>query len=232
MRQSRAGVIDPPLRPIKDFAGAGTAHLAGGTALRAVWNVLSGLSVSEWLGLGSAFVAVFSFLLSRKTVRRQEIMQFEAFRAAHDAHLIAWADRAIQAISDAQQYCRDLKNGILAADEAQRSASGLRTRLTAILDQGRLFFPNQPESDAEEGERPSEAAYIGAEQPAIDALYQIYRVIADLGRASTLSPAQAVTEVVKHRRRFVSEVFVSIDPRRRQAALSELSSKSAAKRTR
>ncbi len=194
-----------------------------------VWGYFKGLSVSEWLALASAFVAVVSFLLSRKAVRRQEIMQFEAFRAAHDAHLIAWADRAIDAISDAQQYCRDLKNGILAADEAQRSASGLRTRLTAILDQGRLFFPNQPESDVEEDERAGEAAYRGAEQPAIDALYQIYRVIADLGRASTLSPAQAVTEVVKHRRRFVSEVFVSIDPRRRQAALSELDSKRAAR---
>jgi hypothetical protein len=83
-----------------------------------------------------------------------------------------------------------------------------------LLEQGRLFFPNQ----AEPTEDDAEVAYVGEPNPAVDALCRCYRIISDLGRASPLSPGEAVTAVVAQRRRFVSEVFASVDPRRRQGA--------------
>ncbi len=181
-------------------------------------QLFSVLGFSEWLALVSAGVAVISFLLNRATVRRQEAMQFEALRAQRDGDLIAWADAAIVAIGDAQRHCRDLKNGLLTGDDALRNASEVRTRLSVLLDQGRLFFPNQSEPTEDD----AEAAYVGEPHPAIDALYRCYRVISDLGRVSPLSPGEAVNAVVAQRRRFVSEVFLSVDPRRRQAAMSSL----------
>jgi hypothetical protein len=181
-------------------------------------HVISALGFSEWLALASAGVAIISFLMSRATVRRQEAMQFEALRAQRDGDLITWADAAIAAIAEAQRHCRDLKNGLLAGDDALRNASEVRTRLSVLLDQGRLFFPNQ----AEPVDDDAEAAYVGEPHPAIDALYRCYRVISDLGRVSPMVPGEAVNAVVAQRRRFVSEVFLSVDPRRRQAVMSAL----------
>jgi hypothetical protein len=180
------------------------------------------LGFNEWLSLISAAVAFVSFLLGRAAVRRQDALQFEALRSQHEARLIDWADAAIIVIADAQRHCRDLKNGLLTGGQDLTNASELRTRMSALLDQGRLFFPNQPDSAGEDADQPNEAAYSGQSHPAIDALYRAYRVISDQGRTSPLSPEEAVRAIVAQRRRFVSEVFRSVDPRRREAMLSAL----------
>jgi hypothetical protein len=187
--------------------------------LAAVTAFMSGLSFSDWLAGASALIALISFAVSRAAVRRQERLQLEALRTARDSDLIAWADGAIAAIADAQRYCRDLKNNLIMGPDAARTQSELRTRLSAFLDRGRLFFPNQP--TGEEDGAPAEAAYDGAPHPAIDALYNVYRLVSDLGRMK-MTPGEAVMAVVAQRRRFVSEVFVSVDPRRREAALKEM----------
>ena len=194
--------------------------------IQEIETTIAHLGFSEWLSLVSAAVAVISFLLSRATVRRQEMMQFEALRAQRDNQLVEWADAAIRAIADAQRHCRDLKNGLLTPDETQRNTSELRTRMSALLDSGRLFFPNQPETEDDTEAPAAESAYLGQSHDAIDALYRAYQVISHLGRDSPLTPEQAVKAVVAHRRRFVSEVFRSIDPRSREAALSALDTRS------
>ena len=184
-----------------------------------VW--LGSLNLNNWLATLSALVAVISFLLSRATVRRQEAMQIENFRNQRDNSLISWANEAIVAIADVQRHCRDIKNGLLAGHDERQAASELRTRLSVLLDTGRLFFPNQPEATDEEGAA-AEVAYSGQTHEAIDALYRVYRVISDLGREGGLIAPVAVQAVVAERRRFVSEVFRSIDPRRRNAAFNAL----------
>jgi hypothetical protein len=194
--------------------------------MQTLFDLAARLGFNEWLSLISAFVALVSFGLSARAVRRQEAMQFESLRADHDGRLIDWADEAIAAIADSQRHCRDLKNGLLTEGEGARNASELRTRLSALLDRGRLFFPNQPDSAGEEADATSEAAYAGQAHGAIDALYKVYRVISDFGRVSPLTAGEAVNAVVAERRRFVSEIFRSVDPRRRQAALSALSGQS------
>ena len=179
-----------------------------------------GLSVSDWLAIGSVGLAGLSLLISQATAARQQRLAREGLRLARDSDLIAWADLAIEAIADAQGYCRDVKNNLLIGPEAARAQSSLRTRLSALLDRGRLFYPNQPAPD-EDPPPPGESAYAGAPHPAIDALFRVYRIISDLGRFE-MKPAEAVQAVVTQRRRFVSEVFDSVDPRRRAAALKRL----------
>jgi hypothetical protein len=183
-----------------------------------------GLKFNDWLALLSALVAVISFLLSRGTVRRQERMQIETFRNQRDTALIAWANEAIRGIADAQRHARDLKNGLIAVADQRKVQSELRTRLSVLLDTGRLFFPNQP-GDSAEGQPATEFAYAGQSHEAIGALYKVYRVISDMGRAEGLPPADAVQSIVAERRRFVSEVFRSVDPRRRDAAFNALTAR-------
>jgi len=188
-------------------------------------NWLASLKFNDWLSILSAVVAAISFLLSRAAVRRQEAMQVETFRNQRDNSLITWANAAIAGIADAQRHCRDLKNGLIEGQQQRYLASELRTRLSALLDSGRLFFPNQPE--VEDDDRPTaETAYAGQSHEVIDALYRVYRVISDLGRETGLNAADGVQAVVAQRRRFVSEVFRSIDPRRRDAAFEALTARS------
>lgn len=175
------------------------------------------LSMSDGLAIASIAIAALSFLISQGAARRQTRLQREALRTARDSDLIAWADQAIDAIAEAQGYCRDLKNNLLMGPDAARAQSALRTRLSALLDRGRLFFPNQP-SSVEDGEPAWESAYSGEPHPAIAALHRVFRIITELGRLE-VKPAEAVQAIVAERRTFVSEVFVSVDPRRREAAL-------------
>ena len=184
-----------------------------------VW--LGGLKFTDWLSALSALVAVISFLLSRATVRRQVAMQIENFRNQRDNSLISWANDCIVGIADVQRHCRDIKNGLLVGHDERQAASELRARLSVLLDTGRLFFPNQPEATEDESVG-AEVAYSGQAHEAIDALYRVYRVVSDLGREAGLNAPEAVQVVVAERRRFVSEVFRSIDPRRRNAAFNAL----------
>lgn len=179
------------------------------------------LRATDWFAAVSAAIAAVSFLLNRSTVKRQQAMQVEAFRAERDRSLIAWANAAIAGIADAQRLCRDLKNGLVDPASERPAVSELRTRLSVLLDSGRLFFPNQPPLN-EDAPSQSEAAYAGQSHQAIDALYKVYRVISDLRRPGGLEPAEAVPAIVAERRRFVSTVFQSIDPRRREAAFVKL----------
>jgi hypothetical protein len=190
-------------------------------ALDHVITWLASMKFSDWLSMLSAVVAAVSFLLSRAAVHRQEVMQIETFRNQRDSSLIAWANAAIAGIADVQRHCRDIKNGLIVGPDERQRASELRTRLSVLLDSGRLFFPNQPEADADDMPA-SETAYAGQSHQAIGALYKVYRVVSDLGRETGLKAPEAVEAVVVQRRLFVSEVFRSVDPRRREAAFDAL----------
>jgi hypothetical protein len=188
--------------------------------------VLLSLSLAEWVSILSALLAIASLAISRTTLRRQQAMQTETFRRQRDDMLIAWAKDAIAAVADSQQLCRDTKNGLIAGLDERRRASDLRTGLSVLLDTGRLFFPNARPADGtngdDEGAVTSEAAYSGAEHDAIASLRAVYRIVSDIGRDEDPEPATTVQAIVAARRRFVSEVFRSIDPRRRDAAFAAL----------
>lgn len=188
--------------------------------MESITKTLTGFGPEQWVAIVSALLAAASFFLSQRAVKRQERIQLEALRTARDSDLIAWADLAIDGIAAAQGFCRDCKNGLLPESDWTRRHSDLRTSLSALLDRGRLFFPNQPDA-LEDGAGSPDAAYAGVPHPAIDALYQVYRIVTDFTRPEGLDAKSAVQAIVGQRRRFVSDVFRSIDPRRRDAALKQ-----------
>jgi hypothetical protein len=185
---------------------------------------VSGLGLEQWVALASAFLALASFGFNWAVVRRQTAMQFEALRTAHDSDLIGWADEVIETLAEAQKLCRD-RGKLVGEEEFLRQRSALRTRISALLDRGRLFFPNQP-IDVENGA--PEAAYQGKRQPALDAIFAAYRVLSDVGRDG--APEEPVMAIVAQRRVFVSEIFNAVDPRRRQATITELDYRRARRR--
>ena len=186
--------------------------------LGAAARFFTGLQFTDWLAFGSALAAILSFLLNRATVKRQERMQFEALRAARDTDLIGWADEVIERLSDAQRLCRDMDDGLVSGDGFLQARSETRTRLSALLDRGRLFFPN---TQAEE-EQGKAAAFQGKRQKALNAIFAAYRIVSDLSREGGSPPRDAVLALVEEKRLFVSEVFLHIDPRRRRDVITAL----------
>jgi len=185
----------------------------------ALTDLLARMGPAEWLAFGSAIAAAWSFLMSRATVRRQEVMQFESLRSQRDSDLIGWAHESIERLADTQKLCRDRRDGLIDEDEFLQRRSELRARLSASLDRGRLFFPNAP---ATEEDPAKAAAFQGKRQPALDAIFGAYRTLSDIGRDGGPDPTAALNAVVEHRRAFVSEVFLHVDPRRRKDVLRQL----------
>ena len=186
---------------------------------RTVQDLLSQLGPAEWLALGSALAAFVSFLMSRATVKKQETMQLESLRAQRDSDLIAWAHETIERLADTQKLCRDLRDGLIDEDAFLDRRSEARARLSALLDRGRLFFPNAPKDDDDPDKH---AAFKGKRQPALDAIFGAYRTMSDIGRDGGPDATAALNAVVEHRRAFVSEAFLHVDPRRRRDVMAKL----------
>lgn len=182
-------------------------------------NAFATLGFAEWLAAGSAIAAFFSFLMNRATVKRQERMAFEGLRAARDTDLISWASEVIERLADAQMMCRDMDDGLIPESELLTRRSETRTRISALLDRGRVFFPNVM-ADAEDDKKA--AAFKGKRQKALDSIFAAYRTVSDLTRPGGPTPREAVLAIVEHKREFVSEVFLHVDPRRRRDVISQL----------
>lgn len=188
------------------------------------------LGRADWIAIVSAVVAVASFLANWRIVSRQSRMQAENLRLAHDSDVIAWFHETVNELSDAQETLREAGRSFPAEDfEARRSRA--RTRISAMLDRGRLFFPNVDRGDGHGAQR--EAGYQGYRQPCLDHLYACYRLVSDwpaplpvaaMSDAQTQEKSERISQLVTARRAFVSEVFKAIDPRRRGQVLQEFSS--------
>lgn len=173
--------------------------------------------IAQWLALMSAVLAISSFILNLRLVARQEKRNATNLKLAHDSDIIGWADDVIRQLADAQEMVAE--KGVSYTDTefaARRSAS--RAGVSALIDRGRLFFPNR--ADPTHG-ADKEAGYQGRRQPVLDILVETYGII-DTSGAGPGPDKAAVDALMKQRRLFVAEVFKTIDPVRRGETIKEL----------
>ena len=172
---------------------------------------LNNLGVNEWVAIGSALIAVLSFVFNWAVVRRQMAMQYESLRAQMDGEMMAWAHEAIDLVSDGARLA---KGRGLAYGEQELRPMLLETaqRLSAAADRGRLFFPNV---EHHKHGQDKEAAFQGFRPVILDAvIFAHYQV--DKIEPSGAGPDQAAADyLTKCRRLLVSEVQSAVDPRRR-----------------
>lgn len=173
--------------------------------------------VEQWLTLMSAVLAISSFILNLRLVARQEKRNAANLKLAHDSDIIGWADEVIKALADAHEMMAE--KGVSYGDSefpARRSAS--RAHVSALIDRGRLFFPNR--ADATHG-ADKEAGYQGHRQPVLNILVAAYGIIdkAGGGPGPDLASVEGLT---KQRRAFLAEVFKTVDPVRRGETIKEL----------
>src|SRR5262245_50068796 len=101
-----------------------------------------GLGLEHWLGIASASIAVLSFVLNLRLVARQEKRNAANFKMAHDSDIIRWSDEVIVTMSNANEMLIEKGVSYAEADFPSRR-SAIRAQLSALIDRGRLFFPNR-----------------------------------------------------------------------------------------
>lgn len=177
----------------------------------------SRFGVEQWLALMSAVLAISSFLLNLRLVARQEKRNATNLKLVHDSDIISWSDDVIGLLAEAQEALAE--KGVSYGDaEFSGRRSAARARLSALIDRGRLFFPNR--ADATHG-ADKEVGYQGRRQPVLDVLVEAYATIDKSGHSPGPDKASG-DALLKQRRLFVAEVFKTVDPVRRGETLKEL----------
>jgi hypothetical protein len=175
------------------------------------------LGLEQWLGIASAAIAVVSFVLNLRLVARQEKRNAVNLKMAHDSDIIRWADEVILALARANETL--CEKGLSYSDnDFSVRRSDERAHVSALIDRGRLFFPNR--TDTNHG-ADKEAGFQGFRQPVLQELVHAHDVI-DRAGAAPGPDRTAAAQLMTHRRRFIAGVFQTVDPVRRGMTLKEL----------
>ncbi len=173
--------------------------------------------VEQWLTLGSAALAILSFFLNLRLVARQEKRNRVAMKMAHDSDVIGWSDEVVTLLAHTQEMLVE-KGASYNDDDFRARRSDVRARLSALIDRGRIFFPNRKDGDFGTDK---EAGFQGRRHPALDVLVDAYGIIDAAGSAQ--GPDRENSEkLTTHRRKFMAEIFTSVDPVRRGENMKEL----------
>lgn len=119
--------------------------------------------------------------------------------------LLAWATEVVEALTEASfwvDYEREL-----AAAELRAGRFRLRTRLSALADCGRWYFPNL---QADSVGREKGLAYRGVRQPALNAIIHAFSAVQPLPDETDEQRAQRAESIVRAKRQFVSEVQAAL----------------------
>ncbi|MES1156959.1 MAG: hypothetical protein ABUL73_04175 [Alphaproteobacteria bacterium] len=181
-------------------------------------SVIESWGVNEWVAVSSAALALLSLLLNWSVVRRQIALQYESLKAQTDGEAMAWANEAIDQVSEGVLLARG-RGAVFGGDEMRRRLLEVSQRLSSLADRGRLFFPNE---DHHAHGQDKESAYQGFRPVILDAVifahYQLDRI-----DPNAVTPDQdACNYLVRCRRLLVSEVQNAVDPRRRGRMLRRL----------
>lgn len=179
---------------------------------------LFGLGPSDWAAIGSVAVAMVSLMFNWLIVRRQSEMQIEALRLQADGAVFAWGRECVETISRAIEYADHAP-----AENAGAIRSDLRWHLSALIDQGRMFFPNEATGDyvsrSEVGRNP------GWRPAVLDAEAFAYFVIRDEDKLGSALEERG-SFLRECRRLLYTEIQRATDPRRRARMLGRLADRS------
>jgi hypothetical protein len=147
------------------------------------------------------------FITSRAYKASLDQHRLSASSAAADwlRDLRTWAAEAIDVLAEASYTCR--RGDPESTEEEQRTLHTCRYRLSALIDRGRLYLPNEQEDTV--GNQKARA-YRGLRHHALDALVAAECVI---GRTIALGEyPDRKSALIGMRREFVSSVQAILDP--------------------
>lgn len=167
------------------------------------------MDTSTLVAVASAGISVIALALNILITQRQTRISVEGLKFNNDSQVMTWANRVVESMSEAQHLCQSTT----AADaRTHERGFALAAMLSALLDEGRWFFPNigKKETDAEK-----QGAYQGSRQAILDHVIGVYNCLEEFRHGGGGSREDLAAAIGTHRRAFVSEVQRSVDPRRR-----------------
>lgn len=156
-----------------------------------ILTALQGLSLAEWLSIGVPVAALvwggFQWLLAERR-RHQE----------RDVELVRWAGEAIHCFARAEQFCRSGRDvaTVAAAREIAMEAS-------ALVDRGRLFFPNVKRTRSR---RNPDARRAGHRPAVLSELLRVYFVAMYAAEQSGEGLERFIEPLWEARTRFVTSI--------------------------
>jgi hypothetical protein len=185
-------------------------------------ELLLEIDIGIVIAIASAVISMFavfvSFLTSREQQRLSErlaeeerAMLFEQVRMQRDSDVIRWTEACVHQLAEIEAYISMREAAVPSAESRERHLQ-LLARLSALIDHGRLFFPNE-QPDKQGADKP--AAYKGFRQKILSVLVGAYAVLQKHGDLTSPQACRdAVDQLFHLRRDFVSEAQLAIDPRR------------------
>lgn len=166
------------------------------------------LHVADMVAVVSAGISLIALALNIMITQRQTRVSVETLKFNNDSQVMAWANRVVAAMSEAHHICTASNVASLFLNE--RSLA-LATTLSALVDEGRWFFPNI-------GRRPTDhekpGAYRGARQAILDHVVAAYESVSELQRSEDPPRDALAARIADAKRHFVSEIQHAVDPRR------------------
>ena len=172
--------------------------------------------------LVAAFLALIALIVSVRTSRAQQRLSqdlakeqsqllFEQVRMQRDSDVLAWTQECVQVLAECEAFFESSGPAGLTADSREQLRT-LRHRLSALIDCGRMFFPNHA-PDKKGADNP--AAYQGFRQRILSRLVSAYTVVSKFEKLKSDEPRlERLARLNALRRMFVSEAQLAIDPRR------------------
>lgn len=160
---------------------------------------------------GGAIVAFLSAYMARRETKRQQMIQTETLRQHIDSASLDWGNVAIDTMGRAAALAKTRQQ---APNDAafQANKYNLLTALSALVERGRMFFPNiDPDKKGAE----KDAAFQGYRPPILDALMWVYYEVDAMNREGGPTGENSADFINCCRRLLVSELQGHLDPRRR-----------------
>ncbi|TPL81719.1 hypothetical protein FJ950_22895 [Mesorhizobium sp. B2-3-14] len=183
---------------------------------------MSSANIGDMATWAAALVALLALLVAiverrgadRANLENRELARQNAdlLKQQHRLEQRAWTDTHFDAVRDwAQQVCFTVAEA-MHIQEGQRAA--VLSKLSALIDIGRWYFPNQW---SEKYGIDKEPAYRGLRQPVLDCLVAVYDSLSDGTPSSELRSRLEACQ-----RHFVSQIQLVIDPRRREKQVARI----------
>jgi len=149
--------------------------------------------------------------LARQLAEEEHKLLFEQVRTERDSDIIRWTSACVGILAEIESEVAISENSNNNSFD-HAAIRRLGHKLSALIDQGRMYFPNQaPEKKG--FDRP--AAYQGYRQIILTVLVRAYDLAVKLDQdAGFEERKKTARSIVRLRRLFVSEAQLAINPRR------------------
>lgn len=159
----------------------------------------------------AAVLSACAILLSLWVFSRQQKLARWQLRLHREDHIIQWSRSVVGLLAEIEETARAHRTSNTELLPHQEFIQA-RSRLSALIDEGRLYFPN---IKSRTHGRDKHDAYKGHRQKILDPMVAFY----DRMKVIQYDPAEVATEekfqaLNTHRRAFISEAQSAIEPRR------------------